>query len=107
MRMRAYSCDHCGQIGTLEGMNTLTSIFQSPYRNIGAKHFCNPCKEKFIQLMKDFTTGDLKKEEEKEEKEEVSDEPTGSCENSMCRKYLYNGENFCDDFCESMDEHQN
>ena len=39
------------------------------------------------------------------EEEEISDEPTGYCENSMCRKYLYNGESFCDDFCESMEEH--
>tara|TARA_R110002167_G_scaffold183073_1_gene383515 strand:- start:553 stop:1086 length:534 start_codon:yes stop_codon:yes gene_type:complete len=29
------------------------------------------------------------------------DEPTGSCLNARCRKYLYNGGEFCDDNCEN------
>tara|TARA_R110002020_G_scaffold230651_1_gene441523 strand:+ start:1973 stop:2350 length:378 start_codon:yes stop_codon:yes gene_type:complete len=32
---------------------------------------------------------------------ELDDEPTGSCYNPTCRKYLYNGNDFCDDYCEN------
>lgn len=50
-------------------------------------------------LMQKAIIDDFKKQIPKQEE---STEPveTGSCLNSTCRRYLYNGKDFCDDDCE-------
>lgn len=48
-----YICDKCGTL-CADHTNTLTIIFQRPYENLGATHFCDKCKVQFKGAFKQF-----------------------------------------------------
>lgn len=47
-----YLCDKCGAVPNQ--INSLTSIFQNPYDNLGVVHLCDNCKDDFKKMFNKF-----------------------------------------------------